>query len=105
MRYELAKLSGLRIPVVAVVSSFDEVRLPQGMVSRVLLVQVRHGAGHLLTDHVWIMPAGDFKKKKLKSGERVRFTALVRQYRKRLRDRVAIDYGLVEPKKVEKAEP
>ncbi len=104
MRHELAKLSGLRIPVEAVISGFDQVRLPQGMVSRVLLVQVRHGAGHLLTDHVWITPATPFKKK-FKSGDRVRFTALVRQYRKRLRDRVAIDYGLVEPKKVEKAQP
>lgn len=104
MRHELAKLAGLRIPVEAVVSSFDEIRRPQGMVSRVLLVQVRHGAGHLLTDHVWITPAGAFKKK-FKSGDRVRFTALVRQYRKRLRDRIAIDYGLVEVKKVEKAQP
>jgi hypothetical protein len=53
---------------------------------------------------VWITPAGAFKKK-FKSGDRVRFTALVRQYRKRLRDRIAIDYGLVEVKKVEKAQP
>lgn len=74
----------------------------------VLLLNIKNTFGDFLTDHVWIREAKKFKKLKLNQGDKVMFSAIVRQYQRGYlggntqKDESKCDYKLMYLEKIKK---
>jgi hypothetical protein len=109
MREQLAERDGLRGEFTATFQRFGSKSAYKGPpVVTLLFVDVRDSAGAVVTDHLWFSTCKAWEDAALKPGDRVRFDARVKTYRKGYRGRredddlpaPGLDYKLSHPSRI-----
>ncbi len=103
MRHKLKEIEGKRLPFVG---TFDRIGRKAGYQSQlmtVLLKDVRHLSGEIVTNHLWFNYTKGFQALYLEKGNLIRFDARVKPYSKNyVGERGSGDYKLSHPTKIEK---
>lgn len=106
MRDCLATFKGQRLAFSGVFEQTDRWTQPNGRVYATACLQAVEHGGALIAPHLWVHHAEPIKNQRPQFGERVQFTALVREYLKRLKlpndkgDMTELSYSLDRPDQV-----